>query len=126
MKIAFVCVENSCRSQMAEALATEMFPQAGIEFVSAGTHPADAVDVGAIQFLKQDGINWNGKPKLFSEIGKPDILVTMGCDVVCPHFPGVKTVEWNIPDPKGKEIAAYRQVAQMIKRKLLQLVNKGV
>ncbi len=124
MKIAFVCVENSCRSQIAEALAKKMFPQAGMEFVSAGTNPAESVDTGAIQFLKQDEINWNGKPKFFSEIGNPDILVTMGCDVECPYIPGARIIEWDILDPKGKKIAEYRQVAQKIKDKLLQLVDK--
>ncbi|MCD4691502.1 MAG: low molecular weight phosphatase family protein, partial [Calditrichales bacterium] len=53
MKIAFVCVENSCRSQIAEALAKKMFPKPDIEFVSAGTHPAKKVDSGTIKILKE-------------------------------------------------------------------------
>ena len=111
---------------MAETLAKKMFPQVGMELVSAGTNPAETVDTGAIQFLEQDEINWNGKPKFFSEIGKPDILVTMGCDVECPYIPGARIIEWNILDLKGKKIVEYRQVAQKIKDKLLQLANKGV
>jgi len=63
MRVAFVCVENSCRSQMAEALAKKMFPDRTVEFVSAGTHPAKRVDEGAVVVLKEYGINCDGYPK---------------------------------------------------------------
>jgi len=119
MRIAFICRENSCRSQIAEALAKIIIPD--IEFMSAGTNPGREVDTVAIKVLKEMGIDWNGYPKNISEIDKPDIIVTMGCGVECPGIPGVKVVEWNIPDPKGKDIGAYHQVVELIKEKLLEL-----
>lgn len=123
MKIAFVCVENSCRSQIAEAFAKKMFSKPDIEFVSAGTHPAEKVDSGAINILKERQIEWTGKPKSFTEIGIPDILVTMGCDVVCPAIPGVKIIDWDIPDPKGKGTDVYLKVMDIIKNNLIQLME---
>ncbi len=119
MRIAFICRENSCRSQIAEALARTIMPD--IKFMSAGTNPVNEVDSVAIKVLKEMGIDWNGHPKRISEIGKPDIIVTMGCGVECPNIPGIKVVEWNIPDPKGKDIRVYRQVVELIKEKILEL-----
>jgi len=124
MKIAFACVENSCRSQIAEALAINMFSDKSIEFVSAGTNPAQKVDNGAIKILKKYQIKWTGKPKSFKEIGKVDILVTMGCDVVCPIFPGVKLITWDISDPKGKGSDEYIKVLDIIKCNLMQLMDE--
>ena len=123
MKIAFACVENSCRSQMAEALARKLYPDQGIEFVSAGTHPADDVDRGVIEVLKGEGIVWKGHPKDFSKIGEVDMLVTMGCDVECPFLPGVSTVEWDIVDPKGKNQSEYQKVLEHIKDNVIRLVD---
>jgi arsenate reductase len=123
MKIAFVCVENSCRSQMAEALAKKMFSKPDIKFVSAGTHPAEKVDSGAIKILKERQIEWTGKPKSLTEIGIPDIIVTMGCDVVCPAIPGVKIIDWDIPDPKGKGMDVYLKAVDIIKSNLIKLMG---
>ena len=123
MKVAFVCVENSCRSQIAEALAKKMFPEQGIEFVSAGTHPAEKVDDGAIEILKEHQIEWKGHPKSFVEIGKPDILITMGCDVECPVIPDVKTVAWDISDPKGERPESYLDTLEIIKKHLVQFME---
>ncbi len=123
MKIAFVCKENACRSQIAEALAGKMWSRSDVEFVSAGTHPAKSVAPLALEVLQEEGISWQGRPKSFDRIGQSDVLVTMGCDVVCPHIPGVRTVEWNILDPRGKEIEAFRRVMQVIREHLLELVE---
>ncbi|MBN2031491.1 low molecular weight phosphatase family protein [bacterium] len=124
MKIAFVCTENMCRSQMAEALAKNLFPEH--VFVSAGTHPADSMDEGALNMLEEEGIHWEGKPKSLNRINRPDILVSMGCDVACPIIPGVKVVQWDIADPKGKEIEIYRRTADLLKEKIRQLVSKYI
>jgi len=124
MKIAFACVENSCRSQIAEALAIKLFPDSDVEFSSAGTHPAKTVDEGVLAMLKHSGIQWNGSPKSFADIDKPDIVVTMGCDVRCPYIPGVQTISWDIPDPKGKSQDHYIKVKKLIKEKLIDLINQ--
>lgn len=124
MKITFACVENSSRSQITEALAIKMFTASGIEFSSAGTHPAAQVDEKILTMLKKSGINWKGYPKSFADIDKPDIVVTMGCDVRCPYIPGVRTISWEIPDPKGKSQEQYGEVKKIIEKKLGNLINK--
>lgn len=123
MKITFACVENSCRSQIAEAIAKMKFGDKGIEFSSAGTHPAAKVDEGAFALLKKFGISRQGAPKSFADIDKPDIVVTMGCDVRCPYIPGVKTIAWEIPDPKGKSQEQYVKVKKLIEEKLADLID---
>ena len=124
MKVVFVCVENSCRSQMAEALAKEMFPDRTIEFFSAGTRPSIKVDEGAVKTLEENGIIWEGRPKTLSEIGNMDVIVTMGCEVECPVMPDVKTVRWEIGDPKGKKHPDYQKAYEEIKNNVIQLVKK--
>ena len=100
-KIAFVCTENSCRSQIAEALAKKLCDKSNVEFVSMGTHPANEVDRKALEVLKDEGITWYGKPKIISNKESIDVLITMGCDVICSVISDVKIVRWEIPDPKG-------------------------
>lgn len=123
-KIVFLCAENSCRSQIAEALALNLFKRDDLEFASMGTQPAMEVDKGALEILKEEGIFWDGKPKVLSYEQKPDIVVTMGCDVGCPVILGAQVIQWNIPDPKGKSIEEYRKVLNIIKEKLTELINK--
>lgn len=121
--MAFVCVENSCRSQMAEALARFRYGKSGIVFSSAGTHPADAVDAGALRLLESEGIQWSGRPKHLDAIQHPDVIVTMGCDVACPTIPGARVIVWNLPDPKGKSGTEYRRVFRILQNHLAQLVD---
>ena len=109
---------------MAEALAKKMFPDRTIEFISAGTHPAKEVDADTIEILKEENIEWKGHPKSFAEIDRPDIIVTMGCDVTCPAIPGVRTIAWDIADPKGKGVMAYRNVMRVIEANLFSLINE--
>ncbi len=123
MKIAFICTENKCRSQMAEALAEAMFPEH--TFSSAGTDPSEKVDEYALKVLEEEGIHWEGKPKSLNQINQPDILVSMGCDVACPIIPGVQVVEWNIADPKGKEIEVYRHTVVLLKEKIRQFISEN-
>ena len=109
---------------MAEAMVDKMCSDSSLAFASAGTHPAERTDEKALRVLAEESIRWEGKPKSFEEIDKPDVLVTMGCDVVCPRIPGVKTVAWEIPDPRGKEMETYRQVARMIKEHLSEFLAR--
>jgi len=122
-KVLFVCVENSCRSQMAEAFFNSM---AGGGAESAGISPAEEVDKGAIEVMKEIGIDISGKkPKvLMPEMNeKFDFIVTMGCIGGCPVTPREKTIEWNIEDPKGKSIEEYRKARDVIKQKVKKLVG---
>jgi len=120
-RIAFVCLGNSCRSQMAEALAKKMSDRPNLEFISMGTDPADEVAPEAVQVLKEEGILWRAEPKGIQD-GEPiDIAVSMGCDVGCPVIPGAERIEWEIPDPKGKGIEAYRETLAILKEKIAGL-----
>ncbi|MFN3527854.1 MAG: arsenate reductase ArsC [Candidatus Altarchaeaceae archaeon] len=122
-KIAFVCIENSCRSQIAEALAKKYCDNLYIEFLSMGSHPAKEVDKNAIEVLKEEGIEWKGKPKVISTKEHIDVIVTMGCGVECPIIPNVKRIEWNIAVPKGKGIEEYRKIKNIIKEKVIELIE---
>ncbi|MCD6146462.1 MAG: arsenate reductase ArsC [Thermoplasmata archaeon] len=121
--VLFVCVESSCRSQMAEAFFNSM---AGGGAESAGISPAEEVDKGAIEVMKEIGIDISGKkPKvLMPEMNeKFDFIVTMGCIDGCPVTPREKTIEWNIEDPKGKSIEEYRKARDVIKQKVKKLIG---
>lgn len=121
--VLFVCVESSCRSQMAESFFNSM---AGGGAESAGISPAEEVDKGAIEVMKEIGIDISGKkPKaLVPEMNeKFDLIVTMGCIDGCPVTPREKTIEWNIENPKGKSIEEYRKARDMIKQKVKKLIG---
>ena len=122
--ILFVCVGNSCRSQMAEALARKSGKKRNLEFVSMGTRPAREVDPMAVEVLKEEGIIWRGKPKGIQDDEPIDVVVTMGCEVACPIIPAERRIEWDIPDPKGKAIKAYRQTLKVIKEKVAELLSE--
>jgi len=122
-KILFVCVENSCRSQMAEALFNSM---AGGGAGSVGTNPAEEVDRNAIKVMKEIGIDISGKkPRaLMLDMNKKfDFIVTMGCIDGCPVTPREKTMEWGIEDPEGKSIEEYRKTREMIKQNIKKLIE---
>lgn len=125
-RIAFLCLENSCRSQIAAALANKLCNTSNLEFLSGGTDPADKVDPMALRVLKDEGIDWHGKPKAISgkEFSDIDIVVTMGCDVVCPTVPGARIVRWDVPDPKGKGIGDYRKTLDIIKENITELIKE--
>lgn len=108
-RIAFLCIKNSCRSQIAEALCRHF---AGDIFTSysAGSEPGEAVDPTAVRLMREIyGIDLSTKrPKKISDLPKLDIIVTMGCGIACPVIPGTKRIAWQIDDPVGKGEEAYR------------------
>ena len=123
-RIAFVCLENACRSQMAEAWARKLSDRPNIEFVSMGTHPAQEVDPKTLEVLREENIIWHGKPKGIQDKEPIDVVVTMGCEVACPVIPGAKRIDWNIPDPKGKGIEDYRRTLKIIEGKVAELLGE--
>ncbi len=123
-RVLFLCVGNASRSQIAEALARKLCDTPKLQFTSAGTRPADEIEPKAVEVLKEEGITWQGKPKMFSEKEPADVVITLGCGVECPTIPGAEIIAWDIPDPKGKDIKEYRKVLSMIKRKVSQLLKK--
>ena len=115
MHLCFVCVGNSCRSQMAEAIARSM----GFEASSAGTHPASAVASNALAVLKERGIDATGlRPKGIETVDQEaaDMIISMGCGVACPTLPIVE--DWNLEDPVGGPLSLYEATADEITRRL--------
>ena len=126
MRIVFVCVENARRSQMAEGFA-QALGQGKMEVYSAGSNPSSSIDPMVIEVMKEKGIDLSRKkPKSLNELPsvEMDYLVTMGCEETCPAVLAKKTVEWEIPDPKGKLIETFREVRDMIEGKVKSLLKQ--
>ena len=124
-KIAFVCVGNSCRSQMAEGFARK-YGSDLLEISSAGTMPAFQIAPHAIEVMKEKGIDiTNQYPKGLSDIpDKVDILIKMGCEVICPACENIDEEDWGLADPIGKPIELYRKIRDIIEQKVKQLIDK--
>ena len=125
IRILFVCIENSCRSQMAEGFARK-FAQGKIGVQSAGSKPSGKVDETAIKVMKETGIDISHqRSKGFGELGMEnfDYVITMGCGDVCPFVPARHRIEWDIADPKGKPIEAFRETRDAIGEKVALLVD---
>lgn len=125
MRIGFVCIANSCRSQMAEGFARTLGGE-GIEVFSAGTMPAETVNEGAIQAMREIGIDISKQtPKSIDQLPPLDYLVTMGCGVQCPMHPARQVVEWQIPDPAGGPPELFREVRDLIRGQVLALLAES-
>jgi len=117
-KVAFVCVHNSCRSQMAEGWAKKLGSDV-LEAYSAGTEKYPEVKPLAVQVMEEAGVDMSDHhPKLLSDIpAEVDILITMGCNVECPYVPGLS-------DPSGGPIEDYRKTRDIIKEKVEDLIQR--
>ncbi len=126
MKIAFVCVHNSCRSQMAEALMKHYNKNTEIEIYSAGTEEYPQVKEKAVKVIEDLGINIKSQyPKLLTDIPEElDILITMGCNVQCPFVPNRFTEDWGIDDPSGKDIKEFEKARDEIQEKVFNLIKR--
>lgn len=128
-KILFVCVGNSCRSQMAEGFARHYARQRGldIEIYSAGTHPAGYVHRDAIEVMREKGIDISqqySKGVASFDLKDFGYVIAMGClDYnICPAN-GVSE-DWGIPDPIGRGLEFYRKVRDTIEEKVLELLQE--
>ncbi len=126
LKLAFVCVHNSCRSQMAEAIANNLGSEV-FEIYSAGTENYPEVKPLAVEVVEELGISMeNNYPKLMSDIPADlDIVITMGCNVKCPYIPGSYTEDWGLDDPSGKPIEEFRVTRDLIKEKVEKLIVRA-
>ena len=118
MKLLFVCVGNTCRSQMAEALAKDM----GFKVQSAGTHPGKNIAANAILVIEELGIEINNQyPKYIDHIHTEsfDKIISMGCGVRCPNL--VISEDWGLDDPIGKSLHFYRKTREKIQSLLQKL-----
>ena len=125
-RVAFICVHNSCRSQMAEALGRKLASDA-FESFSAGTETKPQINQDAVRLLKQvHGIDMEERQysKLLAELPPIDIVVTMGCNVQCPFLPCSHREDWGLEDPSGKEDAAFLFTMERIEEKILDLKRR--
>ncbi|MCK9443475.1 MAG: arsenate reductase ArsC [Tissierellaceae bacterium] len=124
-KVAFICVHNSCRSQMAEAWAKELASDV-MEIYSAGTEEYHEVKLLAVKVMEEVGVNMDEQyPKLLKDIPQEvDYLITMGCNVICPVLPNVHNEDWRLEDPSGGPIEDYRETRDLIKKKVEKLIEK--
>ena len=129
--VAFVCMHNACRRQMAQALAERMMPGEAT-FLSAGTDPAPRVDAGALEELSRRGVPEETvtalRPKYVSELpARVDWLVTMGCGVACPALACTHREDWGLKDPTGGPKEYYAACAEDILLHLADLrVRMGI
>lgn len=126
-RIAFVCVHNSCRSQMAEAITKHDYPEL-FEAYSAGTETKPQINQDAVRIInKLYGIDMNETQhsKLIDDIPQElDFLITMGCNVECPFIPTQYREDWGLDDPTGKTDDAFYDTIEKIKSKLDDLVQQ--
>lgn len=125
-KVAFICLHNSCRSQMAEALG-KLFASDAFDSYSAGTEIKPQINQDAVRVMKDlYGINMNENqyPKLIIDIPKVDIVIKMGCNVVCPYLPSEYEEDWGLDDPTGQDEEAFKKTALAIDGKIKDLAQK--
>ena len=127
--LLFLCTANACRSQMAEGIAKlvseRLYPNS-FEIHSAGTNPGNSIPNEVDIVMTEAGYSIAGqRPKAINElpIKTADVVVTMGCDVVCPFFPNKKLIEWDIDDPIGMGLDVFRNVRDEIKKLVSSLLK---
>ena len=124
-KVAFICVHNSCRSQIAEALgkylASDVF-----ESYSAGTETKPQINQDAVRLMKQIydiDMEKTQYSKLLSDIPPVDVAVTMGCNVHCPFLPCTERFNWGLEDPTGAGDEAFIETIREIHTKIVELAQ---
>ncbi|MGH4052179.1 MAG: arsenate reductase ArsC [Clostridium sp.] len=125
-KVAFICVHNSCRSQMAEALG-KMIGAAQFDSYSAGTQTKPQINQDAVRIIKDLynlDMNETQSSKLIDDIPETDIVVKMGCNVVCPIVAHRHEEDWGLDDPTGKSDAEFIKVAKIIEEKIKDLKKR--
>lgn len=122
-KVAFICVHNSCRSQIAEALGKHLAGDV-LDSYSAGTETRPQINQDAVRLMKEMyGIDMeqSQRSKLLDELPRMDIVIKMGCEVACPFLSGQYIEDWGLEDPSGKGDVVLRQTIQTIHEKVLSL-----
>jgi len=125
-KVAFICVHNSCRSQIAEALGKKLASDI-FESYSAGTQLVPRINQDAVRLMKQiHGIDMERDQcsKLLGDIPPVDVVITMGCNVQCPFLPCNHREDWGLDDPTGKNDNAFIFTIDTIEEKILDLKSR--
>ena len=125
-KVAFICVHNSCRSQIAEALGKHVASDV-FESYSAGTETKPRINQDAVRLMKAKyGIDMEREQysKLLSDIPPVDVVFTMGCNVSCPFLPCKLREDWGLEDPTGKSDEFFLETINKIEQKVLELKER--
>jgi len=126
--LLFVCIENSCRSQMAEGFAQALGSGCVAAF-SAGSQPSGIVHPRALRFMAEKGIDLRGQScKGLDDLPagvRWDYVVTMGCGDACPYLPTRHRLDWDLPDPQGMDDAGFRSVRDRIERLVRSLIDEA-
>jgi arsenate reductase (thioredoxin) len=127
IKILFVCVENSNRSQMSQAFA-KIYGGGNVEAFSAGSKPSGIINPKAIAAMKELGYDLSShNSKSLEEVKADapfDAVVTMGCGDACPWMPAKQFIDWQIPDPRNMNEEDFRNVRDMISEKVKGLLHQ--
>lgn len=125
-KVAFICVHNSCRSQMAEALGNLYGKDIFLSY-SAGTEIKPNINQDAVYVIKKIyDINMEKSQysKLLGDIPEVDIVIKMGCNVICPYLPSRHIEDWGLDDPTGKSEEEFIKTARLIEDRIKELINR--
>ncbi len=126
VKVAFVCVHNSCRSQIAEALGKSLASDT-FESYSAGTETKPQINQDAVRLMKDIysiDMEETQTSKLIADIPQIDIVITMGCNVNCPYLPSKHREDWGLDDPSGKDDETFKTTIATIHDKILDLKER--
>lgn len=124
--MAFICVHNSCRSQIAEALGKHLASEV-FESYSAGTETKPTINQDAVRIMKElYGVDMEKTQysKMISEIPEPDVAISMGCNVGCPFIGRSFDDNWSLEDPTGKTDEDFKLIIAQIENKILQLIDE--
>lgn len=125
-KVAFICVHNSCRSQMAEAISI-LYAADVFEAFSAGTEIKPQINQDAVAIIRElydVDMNQTQKSKLISDIPPVDVVITMGCNVNCPYLPSKFREDWGLEDPSGRSREEFIKTAKTIEEKVEELRDR--
>ena len=122
--ILFVCIENSCRSQIAEAYAN-LYSNSKYQVISAGSNPSGSINPTAMKLMSELGHKMAGQySKSVDTVAQNvDYLISMGCGDSCPNVKAVERIEWNIPDPKDMNEEEFKEVIDLIDKNVQSLIK---
>lgn len=125
-RVAFICVHNTCRSQMAEALGKHL--ASGVfESYSAGTETKPQINQDAVRIMKERfsiDMEETQHSKLLDELLEIDIVIKMGCNVICPFLPSQYEEDWGLDDPSGKPDEEFHRVIDIIEKNMVDLSRR--
>jgi len=127
-EVLFVCTHNAGRSQMAAALL-EREAAGRVRVTSAGSQPASELNPAVVQAMAEIGIDISREiPKRLTgeHVQAADVVITMGCGDACPVYPGKRYLDWDLPDPAGKQLGQVRPIRDEIRRRVDELLGQLV